>query len=225
MRKPTDGQLAIGGLIVFALWIFVALPLYYGAHNHSAAYKCSFQESQDYSFWEKARCEPVAYFTIWLVGFTGVLAVSTIGLWVATGFGVYNQIKDKNHSARLLAVKPLGVYPMPSDKGKLLGYVAVINAGHLPARNVRTFVDFAPVNAESDRVKDFPLKDALDSNVIAPGIIARSGAARSHAVSEIIKLPKKDLFFHIWGIVYYRVGFWTTAISSLSPLSVKNFQR
>lgn len=29
MRKPTDGQLAIGALFAFALWIFVVLPLLY----------------------------------------------------------------------------------------------------------------------------------------------------------------------------------------------------
>lgn len=36
------------------------------------------------TFWEKSRCDPTAYFTLWLAGFTLVLAVSTIGLWIAT---------------------------------------------------------------------------------------------------------------------------------------------
>jgi hypothetical protein len=36
------------------------------------------------AFWEKASEDPVAYFTLWLVGSTGVLAISTIGLWIVT---------------------------------------------------------------------------------------------------------------------------------------------
>ena len=70
MRKRTDGQLAIGALIAFAVWIFVALPLYYGPRDNFPASKCSAKEIEQYSFWEKARCDPIAYFTIWLVGFT-----------------------------------------------------------------------------------------------------------------------------------------------------------
>jgi hypothetical protein len=94
MRKPTDGQLAIGALIAFAFWIFVALPLYYGQRDDAATHKCSAKEEKDYSFWEKARCDPVAYFTLWLVGFTGVLAVSTIGLWWVTWRGSVRQSRD-----------------------------------------------------------------------------------------------------------------------------------
>lgn len=105
MRKPTDGQLAIGALIAFALWIFVALPLYYSSRDASA-YNCSAQENKDYGFWEKTRCDPVAYFTIWLVGFTGVLAASTIGLWIVTwrsGVRQSNDMKDSVEVARRAA--------------------------------------------------------------------------------------------------------------------------
>jgi hypothetical protein len=37
------------------------------------------------TFWQKATDDPVAFFTLWLVFFTGVLAVSTIGLWLVGG--------------------------------------------------------------------------------------------------------------------------------------------
>lgn len=101
MRKPTDGQLAIGALIAFALWIFVALPLYYGQSDNTAANNCSAQENQNYSFWEKARCDPVAYFTLWLVGFTGILGPSTIGLWWVTWQGAKRQSRDMDASIRV----------------------------------------------------------------------------------------------------------------------------
>ena len=103
MRKPTDGQLAIGALIAFALWIFVALPLYYGPRggDDSAAQHCSAQEEKNYGFWEKTRCDPVAYFSAWLVGFTGILAISTIGLWGVTLWSSIRQSRDMKASVAI----------------------------------------------------------------------------------------------------------------------------
>jgi hypothetical protein len=49
-------------------------------------------------FWEKTIDDPVAYFTLWLVGFTGVLAVSTIGLWIVTWRASVSQARDMKAS-------------------------------------------------------------------------------------------------------------------------------
>jgi hypothetical protein len=101
VRNLTDGRLAIGALIAFALWIFVALPLYYGPRggdDDSAAQHCSAQEEKNYGFWEKTRCDPVAYFTAWLVGFTSILAISTIGLWGVTLWSSVRQSRDMRAS-------------------------------------------------------------------------------------------------------------------------------
>lgn len=88
MPKQPRRSLFVGGLFLFAFWLFVALPFLYGVPRHSqedrASYKCSTEENKNYGFWEKTSCDPTAYFTLWLVGFTAVLAVSTIGLWGAT---------------------------------------------------------------------------------------------------------------------------------------------
>ena len=91
LSKPSERHWVIGGLLFFALWLFVALPFLYGVPRYShdeAANKCSSEESKNHGFWEKAACDPTAYFTLWLVAFTGVLAVSTIGLGIAT-LGLY----------------------------------------------------------------------------------------------------------------------------------------
>lgn len=98
MGKDTDGRVAFYALIAFAFWIFVALPLYYGPRDDPAAYKCPAKENENHGFWEKARCDPVAYFTLWLVGFTGVLAVSTIGLWIVTWRSGVRQSRDMKAS-------------------------------------------------------------------------------------------------------------------------------
>src|SRR6266704_1016108 len=56
-------------------------------HNEQqTASETSTKEGVKHGFWGKTADDPVAYFTLWLVGFTGVLAVSTIGLGVATVF-------------------------------------------------------------------------------------------------------------------------------------------
>jgi hypothetical protein len=56
------------------------------------------EESISHGFWEKAADDPVAYFTLWLVGFTGVLAVSTIGLWIVTWRASASQARDMKAS-------------------------------------------------------------------------------------------------------------------------------
>src|ERR1700683_989610 len=107
VRRLTEGRFAIAALVAFAAWIFVALPLYYGPRDDTASAKCSSKEEKDYGFWEKARCEPATYFTAWLVAFTGVLAVSTIGLWWVTWRSGVRQPRDMRaalgHAEKALA--------------------------------------------------------------------------------------------------------------------------
>jgi hypothetical protein len=62
----------------------------------------SAKEAVKHGFWEKTADDPVAYFTLWLVGFTGVLAVSTIGLGVATVF-LYRAGEKQIDVARIAA--------------------------------------------------------------------------------------------------------------------------
>ena len=87
MSKLSERHIVIGGLFFFALWIYVALPFFYATPSrnyYEHANACSTDEGKNHGFWEKASCDPTAYFTLWLVAFTGVLAVSTIGLWIVT---------------------------------------------------------------------------------------------------------------------------------------------
>ncbi|TYL94098.1 hypothetical protein FXB40_19935 [Bradyrhizobium rifense] len=72
---------ALGGSIAWG--IMYSPPEHHSADNHQAAEHTTEKENKN-GFWEKAGEDPVAYFTLWLVGFTGVLAVSTIGLWIVT---------------------------------------------------------------------------------------------------------------------------------------------
>jgi hypothetical protein len=98
-----EGRIALGGLAAIFIWSFVVLPFYYGPRDDTAAQKCSAKEIENYSLWEKTRCDPVAYFTAWLVGFTGVLAASTIELWCVTRIAGIRQSGEMKESLRIAA--------------------------------------------------------------------------------------------------------------------------
>lgn len=175
MREPTDGQLAISALIVFSLWIFVALPLYYGSSNDAAAYNCSAQENKNDGFWKKTRCDPIAFFTASLVGFTGVLAVSTIGLWWTTWRGSERQSRDMTALERaFVAVTGITITTI-SQHGIILDYIVqlnVVNSGRTPAldfdsrANLGIF-DAIPTNFRfpDGRINQMPAKVTLTAQM------------------------------------------------------------
>ena len=78
--KPTEGRVALSALIFFAFWLFVILPFLYMPERHPAI--CA--EMDKLSFWQRTGCDPIAFFTLWLMISTAVLGAATIGVWVAT---------------------------------------------------------------------------------------------------------------------------------------------
>ena len=86
---------ALGGSFVWG--ILYVPPQQYAANNHQPDNAAPQQEHEN-GFWEKTSDDPVAYFTLWLVGFTGVLAVSTIGLWIVTWRASVAQARDMKAS-------------------------------------------------------------------------------------------------------------------------------
>ena len=82
---------------------FLSLPLFLYtvprySQNNEVSNHCSSEESKNHGFWEKTSCDPTAYFTLWLVAFTGVLAVSTIGHWIVTWRASVSQAHDMKAS-------------------------------------------------------------------------------------------------------------------------------
>lgn len=72
-------------------------PQHHAANDQQPGEHPAEKENKN-GFWEKAGDDPVAYFTLWLVGFTGVLAVSTIGLWIVTWRASASQARDMRRS-------------------------------------------------------------------------------------------------------------------------------
>jgi hypothetical protein len=86
---------ALGGSFVWS--ILYVPPHHYAEHNKQAEERTA-EKDQNHGFWEKTTDDPVAYFTAWLVGFTGVLAISTIGLWIVTWRASTSQARDMQAS-------------------------------------------------------------------------------------------------------------------------------
>jgi hypothetical protein len=85
---------ALGGSVA---WGIMYVPPQHASNNHQSEDAPTHQEHKD-GFWEKAADDPVAYFTLWLVAFTGVLAISTIGLWIVTWRASASQARDMKAS-------------------------------------------------------------------------------------------------------------------------------
>jgi hypothetical protein len=86
---------ALGGSVV---WGILYVPPQQNVVQNQQPGNVASQREQKDGFWEKTSNDPVAYFTLWLVGFTGVLAVSTIGLWIVTWRASVSQARDMKAS-------------------------------------------------------------------------------------------------------------------------------
>jgi hypothetical protein len=141
---------------------------------------------------------------IYIAVFSGLLVLVTGGLvWLG-----YQQFLDTRILQRgYIAVEPRGVV-MLRQGDRLIGHVAVKNAGNLPAQNLGWFIDIK----QSDNGKEahFPLEDANGTIVVSP----RTETIRGwHIV--LSSLPntgfedadKHPTYLYVWGIVRYDDGF------------------
>jgi hypothetical protein len=226
VRRPTEGTVAIGGLIFFSLWLFIALPLLAldNKRPHNAApNQCSAEESKHHGFWEKAGCDPVAYFTLWLVAFTGVLAVSTIGLWAVTAWGVRNQRRDTEILQRAyLNVEPGGIAPYTSPTAsynpdfRVVAHIRIRNTGNLPARHVRYHLntEFSPNPewseerfAQLDWSEDYFRERGELTNAVGPtgnNVIPAGSTMNQGGPTRFLQ---DKGWVYVWGIVTYDDGF------------------
>src|SRR5262249_5909970 len=148
---------------------------------------------------------------------TLVIAFFTFTLWWSTRVLAdvgHRQSQDTRILQRAyLSVAPFGITPYLSKDGRLSCDVAIQNAGNLPAKNVRWFIDrdFDTDPAREafviDRVKRPP-----GDNVIPPKGEMRKGAPHIEA-SELdakrheYKTQNEVGWLYVWGRVEYHDGF------------------
>jgi hypothetical protein len=126
-----EGRWALGGLTILAIWTLVALPFLKWWPF-------------DRPFWAKALEDPVACFTLWVAGFTAVLALSTILLWFATRTAAiaakYSaEVAEKalvSLEAPFISIKIVapGIVRMPGRHNFETLSFRVVNYGRTPAR-------------------------------------------------------------------------------------------
>jgi hypothetical protein len=168
--------------------------------------------------------EALARYTYWLMLLTGIVALATFGLVVATVF-VYvtgekqltlieNLTERQTSDTRVLqrayiTVLPRGVAPYLSTKDRLGCDVGIYNAGNLPAREVSWCIGTRL--SRDPHEKNFPIKGPFyGNNIIPPKSEMRKGAVgvETKPFEEFIKGGQvDDRWLYIWGQVRYKDGF------------------
>ena len=153
----------------------------------------------------------VAYFTLWLVGFTAVLAFSTIGLWIVTAWGVRNQRRDTEILQRAyIAVEPAGLTAHRDREDRIHPSVLFRNVGNLPARQVRWRSNNSGTRdsetgefANFGNGKGFPIDHLGEED---GAIVLPPGTVSLQRISTVFTKDLSNSFF-VWGIVTYDDGF------------------
>jgi hypothetical protein len=154
---------------------------------------------------DKTWDDPVAFYTFVVAIFTGVLGISTIGLWIVTAKGIRNQARDTEILERAyLAVEPGGIWEHADRGDRVTVKFTVRNVGHLPARDV--VWSSAGATPDLRGTIDFTLTEPSgDGIVIAPGTATTLHGAVVFIWGE--NGPCLGNTMHLWGIVQYRDGF------------------
>jgi hypothetical protein len=149
MRRISEGGYALGALTLLAAWLFVALPLLYRPHatiQHIAPAAEQHSPNHEPNSKKEETDEALAYYTLWLMVFTGVLAAATLGLGIAT-FGLYLSGEKQIRLSRdifvasqrpwlKVTVSIAGDFHSNEEHGSLDLKVTAENVGSIPAVSV-----------------------------------------------------------------------------------------
>jgi hypothetical protein len=144
-----------------------------------------------------------------LVIFIGILALFTVILALFT--------KRLWEDARILqrayiAVEPLGIHLMKNGSD-LIGHVGIKNAGRLPARKLRWFINIRFGHSGEERDDFFPLDSGKGNIVIAPGAVATRSSGISVKVQVLNEFSgvgrdrERPTYLYVWGAIEYDDGF------------------
>lgn len=137
-----------------------------------------------------------------------IVAIGTFFLAVFAGASIY-MARQQNKLTRTLeraylAIKPGGIRPLRSDVGRLVGYIAIENVGHSPAKNVRWFIGIKSVDGSKEN--HFPIGGHAGDNFLPRGVEMIEGS-ESISISDILSALPTNLYFYVWGEVKYDDGF------------------
>jgi hypothetical protein len=207
MPRSRDVSIAISALVGFSFWLFVVLPIYYGPPNDQGTDNCATEEYKNYGFWEKTRCEPVAYFTAWLVGFTGILGISTIGLWWETKNAASRQSDETKILQRAyISVEADGVHHWENEL-KCTPTIKIKNAGNLPARHLQWTIHATLDLSDRKPKSELKITNVLEGdNTLTPKTEMTQGGSPLPLGREGVR-REANLYVYVWGLVRYNDGF------------------
>jgi len=142
----------------------------------------------------------IARYTLWLACFTAVLAISTIGLWIATARTLRHSREMAERQLRAYVnVDPLGINPF-SPGNFIVGHVAFHNTGQTWAKNVSMFVDIQHNFSSRLEEASFPIGAFTGKGIIGP-------RAKRPTGTRSIPVPKNEGWLYVWGAVRYDDGY------------------
>jgi hypothetical protein len=160
--------------------------------------------------WEWMDAEHVL--AIWAV----ILGIATFLLFLATRKLVKDaknatnrQQKDTRILQRAyLSVQPDGVRRLFKPPETAHASISIVNAGHLPARNIAWVINQAFSN--DDRLKDFPVDrgKAEGANVVvSQSHMIQSGQPFPAGLGTFATPESSSKYLYVWGAVFYNDGF------------------
>lgn len=186
-------EIALGFLLATALWITLsAVYPRYGSKQEAEHFAGS--NSTD---------ERLANYTLALAIFTGLLAISTVGLGYVTWRGIRNQSRETRILQRAYLTALLGGVDIDTN-GQVLGQVIFSNAGHLPARKVSAFVKIM-WSAERG-LSEFDSAQNPPQSMVMP-VNTKLAIGSGALASGKQRLVNGQGYIYVWGRVSYEDGF------------------
>jgi hypothetical protein len=154
-------------LVVALAVVTLSPPLPITEKQQHAAQQTPKQEAAKHSpwseFWDWTTHDPVAFYTFIVGAFTGVLAISTIGLWIATILTLRQSRDTAERQLRAYVFMQGAQVMIMNNNTAILATIAVKNFGQTPAYRVRSWAKVAVCAI-----------DVQPSDDIAPPIVAES---------------------------------------------------
>jgi len=136
-----------------------------------------------------------------------IVAIATLFLAVFAGGSIYIAWQQNKLTRTLerayLAIKPLGIRPLRSDVGQFVGYIAIENVGHSPAKNVRWFISIK--TAKGSNETQFPIGKHAGDNFLPRGVEMIQGSDSISSCDILSELPT-NLYFYVWGEIKFNDG-------------------
>jgi hypothetical protein len=177
------------------------------SHGYQAASEEAQQGCEDKPFWQRTACDPVAFFTFVLAAFTGILAVATVFLWLATQKILAESSRTTRKQLRAYVyISDAMIIRRPGDQ--IQATVAFKNFGQTPAKSVSYAFDKIWFGVSDESEMSFGgnghLHEYRTIDDIAPGherVLTSPYEPYRNPIPEEVARRQRAIYF--WGTLKY----------------------